>query len=353
MSNQTKNLYGYHILNANKCHLDKDYSYLHTQLGHLANKVDMGQIAFDDFTKNALDAINKSNAFVQCDRICLSLIHPNSKTIKVFSSANSSNLKENKMAKNYSCMVRERSSIMSTLKSDMRIYADINDIIKSYEGKPTQRSLRYLAEMGVRSGVTIPLSEFGLHSGLLFLNSAEVGAFNDLRPEDYTILCLLKIIANNILFRKVHSIASMDQLLVEIMKDLEESNFFQADRFAETLKQVISQRFDGHFNLSVKFSKDIPEILFNDLPLCYLIARTLEVSLLKAQVDISINVSYVSGPSSNHLRFDCDGVDLTPSQSKLIQSMSFLPGQKFEFGNKKVSFINDVDLVVENLDYST
>lgn len=75
----------------------------------------------------------------------------------------------------------------------------------------------FLKEMGVKSGLTIPLSISNLSSGFIFLNSAKIGAFDKLNSEDYSVLCLIKLLSLSCLSKFT---------LSSINTDLKSGDFF-------------------------------------------------------------------------------------------------------------------------------
>jgi hypothetical protein len=351
MTNQLKNLYLYHILKSGSIKIDENYSFLHASIIHLVNEIDVGAKSAESFAMDLLETINNSNTFLKVDRVCLSLIQPKSYTLKIFSSANTSRLKDNIMPTAYSCLVRGNSSLMVTKRSDMRIYSNIADIVKTYDDKPIQRSLKFLQTMGVKSGIAIPLTEFGLQSGILFLNSADIGGFNNLNSQDYATLCLIKIAVNNVLYKYVYHHSAQDQRLINIMQNITVNNVFDIEDFKSVLKKIATERFGDDFKLTFNNNSIIDHrILFNFLPLVYLIMRSLEVAQTRSVV---VETNLVTEAGQPNLVINLRGCKLDFNTLAYLETLGFLPNQNIRLLGDQLSFINSVEIVPDGVDYST
>ncbi|MEI8025837.1 MAG: hypothetical protein WCI18_05780 [Pseudomonadota bacterium] len=92
---------------------------------------------------------------------------------------------EELMKKNYTCFVREDSSLFHLTQGVVRIYSDVEIVKKSFysEKSPVQRSLQKIGEMGLISGLCIPLIVYGNIVGFVFLNSKRLNAFDLSYPQ--------------------------------------------------------------------------------------------------------------------------------------------------------------------------
>ena len=272
-----KNIFAYNMLKATTCQLDENYSYLHSLLLHLENQFTFNENLLGNFSKSVLDAINLSKAFFPVDRVCLTLTYPQGTRIRALSTANSERVSTNIMPDNYSCFVSKKSSILKTENSNVRIYSDIDEIIKRYqEGDPVQRSLRLLKEMGLKSGITIPLPISDFVSGFLFINSVYAGTFDELRPEDYSTLCLLKMVSSSILNKSLIKRSGLDsELAASFNKVTEVSNIFSPVELKEVLEKVLSHKYEKDISVDVKAFTKIP-LFYSIKPMVYLLVKAFE-----------------------------------------------------------------------------
>jgi hypothetical protein len=288
------NIYAFNILKSTKIQFDQNYSYLHSALIHLEHLIDTDQIEHIDVAFELMKIVNSTDSFFNLDRVCLVFAEPLSSRLHVLSSHNSDQLAENLMPPKYSCYVSSESSLFRINKNSVRVYGDIDSVVSSYMSNKPQRSIFKLSKMGVKSGITIPLGNFGYFSGYLFLNSAKVDVFNSLKDEDYSIISMLKLIASNILYRHLHSAISVDSFVLDKIKDIKSSNRFDAQAFKQHFEQMFSERFSGHqCNIEIKQSVDT-EILFNYSTLLYLVMRLFEFEdswrsskIVKIQLEIN------------------------------------------------------------------
>jgi len=94
-------------------------------------------------------------------------------------------ISEDLMEKNYTCFVREDSSLFTLSQGVVRIYNDVEIVKKSFYSNhsPVQRSLQKIGEMGLISGLCIPLIVYNNIVGFVFLNSKCLNAFDLSYPQ--------------------------------------------------------------------------------------------------------------------------------------------------------------------------
>jgi hypothetical protein len=87
---------------------------------------------------------------------------------------------EELMKKNYTCYVRKDSSIFKLTPGIVRVYHDVEMVKKSFhnEHSPIQRSIQKIGEMGLVSGLCVPLFVYGNIVGFAFANSMIPNAFD-------------------------------------------------------------------------------------------------------------------------------------------------------------------------------
>ncbi len=100
-------------------------------------------------------------------------------------SVKNSVISEELMKKNYTCFVREDSSLFHLNQGVVRIYSDVEIVKKSFysEKSPVQRSLQKIGEMGLISGLCIPLIVYDNIVGFVFVNSKQLNAFDLSYPQ--------------------------------------------------------------------------------------------------------------------------------------------------------------------------
>ena len=324
-----KNIFAYNMIHAPTCHLDKNYSYLHSLLLHIENQFSYNEMHVETFSKSVLQALNLTSAFFPVDRVCLALTYPNGRRIQAISTVNSTRAGTNLMNSNYSCFVGKKSSILKTETSNVRIYSDIDQIMRRYpEGVPVQRSLRLLNEMGIKSGVTIPLPVSDSLAGILFINSVYPGTFDKLEPEDYSTLCLLKLIATSLLNKAFSNTMGFDSHLASSLLGLEEtSNFFSETECKQLLENLFSKRFDRKIAVIVKnHAKDA--FLFALKPSLFAMAKALEsCGYIFKSDSLEIEVNLTTTSDGDFVEFKIKGPTPTQEQIKFLKNLELYFGQ--------------------------
>jgi hypothetical protein len=98
--------------------------------------------------------------------------------LRVLGSANRRGLPHNAIQAGYHCFIADGSSLTRVEEGWMRAFPDAREVVASFiaAGMPPQRTIRLVAESGLRAGLCLPLRL--RHSrGYLFMNSTEVDAF--------------------------------------------------------------------------------------------------------------------------------------------------------------------------------
>lgn len=350
-----KNIFAYNALKASTCKFDENYSHLHSLLLHLENQYSFSESSLEGFSKAVMDAINLSGAFFPIDRVCLTLTYPQGTRIRAVSVANSSRVGENIMPANYSCFVSKKSSVLKTETSNVRIFSDIDDIIAKYEeGKPVQRSLRLLKEMGLKSGITIPLPLSNAVSGFLFLNSVYQGTFDKLETEDYSTLCLLKMVATSVLQKCVLTKAPIDHTqFIPISEIKETTNSFSVDEFKINLNKVLSHQYEKNIEVGIKTSSITP-VFFSIKPTLYLLTKAFELSGIFFQTD-RLNMEMKLHQQEQEAFFELKIPDykISDRQLQTLQSMKILTEYDVTVENGSLTCRSKAELVQnKNFDYS-
>ncbi len=202
MSNKS-NIYLFNSLRSVEVEFNKAESLIISRLLDMDNRLAFESI---DTTKNLsreflnIFNLDSSNLWSQIDRVCISLRESASNQIYILSADQNENVPDNILINGYSCVVDENSSLMSLKDGEIRTYDDVENIINSFHssGRKVQRSIGLIQHSNIQSGLTMPLCRDGKTFGFLFFNSTKLNAFKNLTSQDYSILCLAKLIAQKI-----------------------------------------------------------------------------------------------------------------------------------------------------------
>ena len=345
-----QNIYAYNILQSTRTNLDQNYSYLFSTLLHLESEMEYGNMAANQFAENLVMTINQSQAFRQIDRACLAITHPGCSKITALSSYNTNRLGKNQMSTSYNCFVSTNSSIFKTKKSNIRTYCNIDDIVSSYAGKPTQRSLRLLKEMGVKSGITIPLSISNLVSGFLFLNSAQEATFSNLKAEDYSTLCLIKLVGLSCLNKTLFGVNGVDSRIGNVLASASQvSNSFTVDPFKSILGAALESRFKKKVKLEIQ-NRVQSKFFYATSPTVYIIIKVIEC-LEKCPDELQIELTEKSEDGKDHIELRIAKASIDYQQLASLQDFMLFSNQKIGVSGGDFFLMTPKD-TSETVDYS-
>jgi hypothetical protein len=348
-----KNIYLYNILRSSNTPFDPPYSFLISNLLHLEGEMSAGRVQPVDFAKGLLETINKAGAFPEVDRVCVAISPIETSRLSVFSSHQTERLSDCNLKPGYSCFVSRKSSLLDIQDSQMRAYADIGNILEAYQGNPAQRSIRLLADSGVKSGLTL-VTKLGKNSrAYLFLNSAFVNGFERLLPSDYSILCLMEMLLSSMLQKAglgaTEAGAEIERNAGEFGKM---QNSFVTEQFTQALQKLLTEYFSRPF--AVRLDKqEAREVLFPSRFSAYMVLKTVELSpavLAENEVQLELSTVEANGQKFSELRM----------KKAKIPQMQFENLQKFCRGTNS-DFVQDekgiclrmpADFSYSGIDYS-
>lgn len=144
-----------------------------------------------DFATELMLILRSLEPFQRVDRVGLVQLAPASDLLIALGSANDPSIAQNQIAHGYHCFVDPGGSLTALREGRMRIYHDASAVIASFasQGRPPQRTIRLIHEMGLRAGLCLPV-RLGPAQGYLFFNSCHPGEFDHLSDEALTILGL-------------------------------------------------------------------------------------------------------------------------------------------------------------------
>ena len=177
------------------------------------------------------------------------------------------------MEPGYRCYVRPDSSLFALREGEIRIYDDATRIAHAFERRdtPVQRSLRYIMEMGFKSGICLPLHFGGELRGFLFFNSADYGLFSQLRDEDYAVLNVVAMIAKLVLMGEVGCQVEYALLRKEPFANFT-SRLFDEDEFAKQI-QCLTKWFSASLWRPKVRCEGQCDLLYSPTGLAYTVAK--------------------------------------------------------------------------------
>jgi hypothetical protein len=187
------------------------------------------------FATSLISALRQDEVFSQVGRVCLAQFAPHLPMLHVLGSANAVTVGSNSLRTGYYCYIADSGSLASVKEGRARIYGDVRQITGSFSasGRPIQRTIRHIQEMGLRSGMCLPIN-LGRARGILFLNSEHQDTFTDLRESHYLALTVVAQMATS--------------FLLHVSATTPEQPSWQVDTvlpglFTQRLQRAVQQRF--------------------------------------------------------------------------------------------------------------
>ena len=249
------NIYLFNSLKSVEVKFNQDESLIISKLLDMNNRLSNDN---EDSLKNlsrellTIFDLAEQSMWSQVDRVCISLRDSFSNQISISSADQNAKVLDNVLISGYSCVVDENSSLMSLKDGEIRTYDDIDNIISAFNlsNRKVQRSIGLISQTKIKSGLTIPLVRKGKTIGFLFFNSTKINTFQNLTAQDFSILCLVKLIVQNIASNA--SIDLMDSKMLEALGNVQNKNQIQLKNLKQDLEMVARE----YFNKDLVFSID-------------------------------------------------------------------------------------------------
>ncbi len=274
-----KNIYFANLLRSGKYNFTSEDNWLMTQLLAVSQEASV-HLVVSSFSEKLLELFHRHSFYSKLDRVCLAKLLAPVHELMVLSSQNSDRVKKNLIPLGYRCFVGSNGTLFNIKPNMIRIYSDAAQVMKSYqeEGRPPQRSIRYVYEMGIRSGLCLPIFVKDRVGGFVFLNSIIEGLFDDLRDEDYAILSLIQVLASHMIMIYEHATYN---LLHDYKEQLPQSEAmpFEKTVFADQL-QTFFEKVERPCQFLIQMHKVTP-FLYSPARLVYLMA----VSVLLLEIE--------------------------------------------------------------------
>ena len=351
LSNQ--NIYAYNALNANMVHLNDSESFLCASLMHLGHRLKLEVCNVEDFAKELMAVINSTSAFYQLDRVCLSMVYKGANCLQAISTHNSSRVGENIMKPGYFCFTSSKSSLLSTRRTNCRSFGNIDFIVGAYQNKPVQRSLSYLKEMGLKSGLAIPLGDFGPVRGLLFLNTANSGDFSYSQESDYFIISLIGLIAENFMRSYMDRFSLPTRSELDYLFSPKAEQFINPDRVETNVNSLLVQSLYKQLKLELDVL-DVPSEVFMDNGiLAYTLYRVLLLNKKISNFSLyKVTMQYEVQHGKSFLNLMLPDFFNEKIQIEELDALKIMPGLTFDQANTTLKIQIEVDVAKNGIDYS-
>jgi hypothetical protein len=230
------------------------------------------------FAQRLLDLLIVHPLYASTKRVCLTRRFGIANQIQV-DSVGSITDKANLMSEGYSCFVNADGSLFRLRPSEIRTFFDSQLVLKSFVDRelPIQRSIQYIAEMGLKSGICLALPYHGMTAGFLFINGDDT-ALVEQDPSHYCLLSYVQTIATLALIESGMPSDSY-YLLADGERGAYQGDFFDIDKMA----QITQRHLDlmGHRAEILKFEGHAPRAIVSHGNIANLITRFAAIQGLK------------------------------------------------------------------------
>ncbi|CAM2009161.1 hypothetical protein [Acanthopleuribacter pedis] len=220
------------------------------------------KMSYLGIARQILDTICAHPHFKKVARVCIAALTDHTNQLRVLDSA-MDDQSENLIEPGYSCYVDANGSLFQMNGGQMRILREVSLVIDTFaeQGKPVQRSIRYIHEMGFKSGICLPLVHLGSLRGYIFLNAREPMYFHLARPQDFLLYSHVVFIG-----RQVHHMAcpneqnSLPPALEAHARWTGEA--FEPNSFSEHLSTFLDKRHNLTKAVTVTFDAEQKPFLY-------------------------------------------------------------------------------------------
>lgn len=174
----------------------EEESWIVSQLASLAEDLASGTHCSHPASR-LMHVLKNHKLFSQVDRVCLVGRVAGANQLVVVDACTSNRCPENSLKKGYSCFVNPEGSLFKMRPGTVRMFGDCERVLSSFaaQGKPAQRSIALISDLGLRSGLCLALGRGMEVQGFLFLNSVQEDLFREISVNSSPILSLFGLIA--------------------------------------------------------------------------------------------------------------------------------------------------------------
>lgn len=312
----------------------EEESWIVSQLASLAEDLASGTHCSHPAAR-LMYVLKNHKLFNQVDRVCLVGRVAGANQLVVVDASMSDRCPENSLKKGYSCFVNPEGSLFKMKPGTVRMFGDCERVLSSFaaQGKPAQRSIALISDLGLRSGLCLALGRSSEVQGFLFLNSVQEDLFREISINSAPILSLFGLIATITLDTNgFHPLPRNHPLRNDVIP--KSSNIFELNRFRTQLERALELRCRPGYQPTIEICPEEDSMRFLYLPttivnsLAELISRTSDGNQA-VHMDVAITLGQVQ-IGFDHRVASTDTRGLT-WLSRVVQSVDV------EFANKPVS----------------
>ncbi|MEM7181651.1 MAG: hypothetical protein AAF518_12105 [Spirochaetota bacterium] len=298
------------------------------------------------FAEKVLDILQPHHYYAKVQRVCIAkIIYPTNELMAV-ASANYG-ISKNLISNNYRCFVNPEGSLFKLDPNTFRIFDDVDEIIASFaaKGVPPQRTIRYIYEMGFKSGLCISLFSGETLGGFLFLNTQEPGYFDNLKDENYGILSILQLVISKLLIQESNFTFRKFFKHIEDLQEETHGKIFDVQDCSKKLNYYMSEKLAN--KCEIKIESSIEEaILFSPYTYYCMILAIVQTLFHKNQI-ILIRVKN-TGVSQTTKIYYTDIRRHDTIQTQVLIQYGKLLGYEISFDELGVELKNPIDFAYKD-----
>ena len=293
------------------------------------------------FSEKVLDILQPHQFYSKVQRVCIAkIIYPTNELMAI-SSANFG-LSKNLISNNYRCFVNPEGSLFRLDPNTFRIFDDVDEIIASFteKGVPPQRSIRYVYEMGFKSGLCISLFSGETLGGFLFLNTERSAYFDNLKDEDYGILSILQLVISKLLIQESHFTFRRFFKNIEDLQEEKQGKVFHAAECGQKLNYYFCEKLAN--SCEIKIESNVKEaILFSPYTYYSIILAILQTFFRENQV-ILIRIQNIQDKMVAKI-YNPDIKKYDTIQLQVLKQYGNLLGYNLAFDDLGIEIRNPID----------
>jgi hypothetical protein len=299
MTHTDKNIYKINFIKSLKYQFDESDTWLAAQLSNMAQDF-VERTAMERYAERVAEVMRGHPRYSMIDRVCLAQALSPVNELVVVSSWCSLHVGQNLMPNGYRCFVDPEGSLFQLKPGQMRVFGSSKRILEQYglEGKPPQRSMRYISEMGLQSGMCLPIFFYGRLQGILFMNTVQEEYFHHLRDEDYALLSLIKMVAK-VALALWNGYQPPLTLQLEQAEFLHKSEVFVAASFQHHVQELLRTMLGSSVSIYVDDATQV-QWLYSPMQLAAaIVSAVMALSELMLHTKVVLRLELVSAPSGS------------------------------------------------------
>lgn len=254
------NIYVYNLLKSAGVKFDQDESFIISRILSLSNTNSLQKVPLVEISQKLLKIfeMGHTGTWSKVDRICFVARDSYSNQLRLLSSSHNEKVLDSILVPGYSCLIDEKSSLFNIKPGEIRVYENIENIISAYKisNKQVQRSLGLIYKSNLKSGITLPLMVDDRILGFLFFNSVTPGAFNNLAPQDFSLLCLLQLVYETLLSKYIFERMELNTILsLELVENKNQLSHANLKKDLEKLAYMTLHK-EIDFNVQIDIKTD-------------------------------------------------------------------------------------------------